>query len=946
MEFMTADIAIEVNIKQLASDLKKAERLITHTVQKLAAVMITPPGVTKSFRLMSGEFRSLAKHAEHFLNTERRMLPILQKMWQWTFKVKNTTAKTTRSFKIMDGSILKITHNFKGWSLFAIDFYRRMRRNLFVMQKMAGIAKTLGTGIATGIAKGLGYGFQSIAKVFSRVLPDISVIAEKIGSIFDRGISGSFAKWKADMKWLNSSKPWTHEQLSLSKIIEQANKRRIEENQELARLMQERAQINAEDAATSLDQTDQLDRQLALVEAIGQMKADQQAKELQSLKDFNSLSRERGQGLFGEDVTMFDISGVIIVGLTKMAGVAADVFGRMTSIVTSTWNSIFKLTKLRVAGITAVVVGMYVKITQAAMDVEDEQKKLIPSAITARRAMKAMRDSVTSLTAAMGKPFLASIKEVSFAIKGLVDRIKPQMAAWAESIADKLAVARRALFAWVRYLTTDFRSGVKVALAIITEVFKGFAESLVIVMTYMGRKAGQALVTSFKEGVKSIATSAIERIKGTPSIFDLAGAAIMLDAPDRTIGGYPPEGGYPRVKREKSLTEALLAVLKKRKEKIEALMKTIPGVDAPLGGGGLLEPSTADVLASARATLAMRTSIDDQRLAAFKKITDDINRITLSSHVYQMGLLNAQAENFRILAIDEVVVAKWLSVQTLKLTDDLAQKKIDLYKKAADAAERIAKDAARKINTAQMAEADRAIRHIQSLNFQTHTERLDQMDELIEIKRGMWAEESEAMALLAEERERYARQHKEGWEAVRQSMSIWFQDAINWGKNLGDVLTRSFDRAADSFADMLMNQKADWKAFGAMFIKELLSMIMQLYIAVALKAALQGWAGLGQSIGQTGFGGTGVTTPGITEALDTGFASGGHVLETGIAKVHKGEDIIPAGGGGLIVNVIDNVGVQMTVEENPDERTLNVVLTALEGDGRMRRAVRSVAGRQ
>jgi hypothetical protein len=36
---------------------------------------------------------------------------------------------------------------------------------------------------------------------------------------------------------------------------------------------------------------------------------------------------------------------------------------------------------------------------------------------------------------------------------------------------------------------------------------------------------------------------------------------------------------------------------------------------------------------------------------------------------------------------------------------------------------------------------------------------------------------------------------------------------------------------------------------------------------------------------------------------DVGWASGGHVDETGYAKVHKGEDIIPAGKGGLVVNI-------------------------------------------
>ena len=78
----------------------------------------------------------------------------------------------------------------------------------------------------------------------------------------------------------------------------------------------------------------------------------------------------------------------------------------------------------------------------------------------------------------------------------------------------------------------------------------------------------------------------------------------------------------------------------------------------------------------------------------------------------------------------------------------------------------------------------------------------------------------------------------EGWDAVGNSIEVWANSAMNWGKNLGDVLVDSFDRAADSFASMLMQEEVDWKAFGRMFIKELIAMIIKLQAAVVLKAIL------------------------------------------------------------------------------------------------------------
>ena len=254
---------------------------------------------------------------------------------------------------------------------------------------------------------------------------------------------------------------------------------------------------------------------------------------------------------------------------------------------------------------------------------------------------------------------------------------------------------------------------------------------------------------------------------------------------------------------------------------------------------------------------------------------------------------------------------------------------------------------AKKLVIDQKALAKNHINFVRQQNWLTLEEKISAIDNEMARKREAWSEESDAMEALNDERQSYMDLRISGWEALRRTVSTYFNDAMNWGKNLGDVLTSSFDRAADSFADMLMQQKVDWKAFGAMFIKELLSMIMKLYIAVALKSILGGVGGSASQAGNVGISGSSFANPQAVfgaPALSTGFASGGHVLETGIAKVHKGENILPEGSGGTTVNVINNAQVSVDVEENPDERTVNVVINALTGDGPLRRAVNSVRG--
>ena len=172
-----------------------------------------------------------------------------------------------------------------------------------------------------------------------------------------------------------------------------------------------------------------------------------------------------------------------------------------------------------------------------------------------------------------------------------------------------------------------------------------------------------------------------------------------------------------------------------------------------------------------------------------------------------------------------------------------------------------------------------------------------------------------------------------GWQAVGDAIGTWMKSAGDWGKNLGNILTRTFDSMADSLADALMGMEMDWKAFGRMFIKQLLAMIIKLQIAFAIQTAM-------------GFGGFGATAPSGLSYIPAGagpggLQHGGEVLKTGLAKVHKGEVYSGVnneqGFGKVTINNYASDKIEIETEQIDSEQVINVMLAGTL-DSRIREA--------
>jgi len=508
---------------------------------------------------------------------------------------------------------------------------------------------------------------------------------------------------------------------------------------------------------------------------------------------------------------------------------------------------------------------------------------------TTSGALKQMWNAIGDVAEVIGAALLPGIKAAGTSIKEWSERNQEQIGRWAEIVVAHITFVKDIFTSFVLYLVGDWMSGLSFTLNIAIELFRGFGNALVATVDYAIDKI--------------IATTGTKLIGGLTDKIDWAiaymqkkwemGILYMTASQKKAARAYADEIVAGMRKTRSMQGELAVEPLSGR------LKKVTSGVAQSIEE--LTPPEMAQNWDAALSVLQDRLAGIDKGAEAATKTLEGLSSVGKQAQAEIVAIEMLLAENAQQIAANNV---------------------------------KLAEEAAKKISSARLKWAQESIDQIRSLDMKTHTERLQLMDELMERKHEDWAETSEAMALLAEERKRYADQHKEGWEAVRQTMSIWFQDASNWGKNLGNILTNAFDRAADSFADMLMKQKVDWKAFGVMFIKELIAMIIKLQMAIILQAILEKRAPNIPSgpIGPTASGGN------IQQA-----AEGGHVAESGLAVIHKGEDIIPAGGSGLTVNVIDNVGVGVAVEENQDERTYSVILTALSGDGPLRRAVKQAA---
>ena len=191
------------------------------------------------------------------------------------------------------------------------------------------------------------------------------------------------------------------------------------------------------------------------------------------------------------------------------------------------------------------------------------------------------------------------------------------------------------------------------------------------------------------------------------------------------------------------------------------------------------------------------------------------------------------------------------------------------------------------------------------------------------------------------------------FSAFRHELGNWARKATNLWGNLGRVTTSALDGMADTMATALLKGEDVWKSFAQTVIFELTRMIIRMQMAQALMWTLGGIGGgapAGIPVGLP----TRPSTVGPTLVPTGGGPSlqhGGMVLETGLAKVHRGEIFSGVQGGGMGKTDIHihNEGSEKleisSVEEYmiSDRRIVDVTLQAMTHDYKFQGAIKSAS---
>lgn len=959
MNFLTAKIVLDVDDGKLNAQLDKVKR----------KVMKSTGAMEKSYKKQSVSLRMVEGRLKATMTTTTKLAG-------WTVTVKKELGR---------------------WSAAAWLFHLKMKRNYLLLKSIGGITKTIGSTF-TGVFEKM---YSGIKKVTTAL--DLRV------ELTERLKADIKAREDFDRKAIALIKLTNKEQLYGIKLV---NKERLhgikvattawsrlrglsdrdywlpkEDVVKTFRVDMKEVRKDVRDATTSMaemmkqmallpsmmevhEQVDSFDEGAKAAELYAKMmweaagkayllsdsvrEASKAMDKLTHGKNIWELSPLTDKGIRKavdshiEGQKMHDVAGVIVEAYRKIFSAAKWAFEGILDITTSVFNKIFDMSIWVKTGIIAAFVGMYYKVTQAAMDAEDALS--FNELGATRTALKRLKDALTEIFVVLGKPFLQGIQALSSAIAAWLEKSTPMIAEWAEKWVKKLVWLENAFIDWVSFLATDLRGGVTVALRIVVELFKGLAESLVAVMHIAGVEASQALVKAFVDG---LAGAMSYLAKKSETALKWLGKKLMKSSEEyarRDILGlleHPAEGvrfRTPGSRREITEQEKLSSRLKeiygRRAEKVTELLESMPTWgDMEIEAARKAKPIVKEAITAMeehRMKMMERggTLSDMQHRLAVKRITLEMEQRqradeamiehraklleqggTLWAMEYRLAAEKIRLEIEQRQRFDESLKGIREMIAALDFEYNLIGKSNEARERAVGLAR----------FQAELAEIENLSLEQRNIFLDEYTEKLDRN---LDLQRKLNEELDKSLT---------------GWAAFANAIEIWMHKAGDWGKRFGEVVTNAFDTMADGLADALMGMTMDWKAFGRMFIKQLLVMIIKLQIAFALQTALGFWGGFGggQAVGLTSAG----LQPGYVgvPGKPPGMQHGGEVLETGLAKVHKGERFSGVnnemGFGNTVVNISDYAGVDIEVDEykDSDQRIIDVSIGAASGDGTYRR---------
>lgn len=269
----------------------------------------------------------------------------------------------------------------------------------------------------------------------------------------------------------------------------------------------------------------------------------------------------------------------------------------------------------------------------------------------------------------------------------------------------------------------------------------------------------------------------------------------------------------------------------------------------------------------------------------------------------------------------------------------------------------LAKEAVEKAIAAAEEEVD-AVRY---MHWMTRMEKIQYLQDYLASYKGTAREIAEIEEILQDEILRLNRSRVD-------SMEVWRAEHREDMADDSDYAARKWAEALDKIevagSDWLYNWATDadtalghWEDFCNAMLSAWTRMLTDMVAKAIMTAAFEpafDWAGAAVSAGIGGLfgggtGGAGSFETGRSYAEPKDFQHGGTVLQTGWAKVHKGETFsgVGGGGGGNIDVRIHNEGqpAEITDIESymiSDQRIIDVTMQAAETDGGYRRSINQI----
>lgn len=188
---------------------------------------------------------------------------------------------------------------------------------------------------------------------------------------------------------------------------------------------------------------------------------------------------------------------------------------------------------------------------------------------TASGALKQMWNALDDVAEMIGNAFLPGIQETAKAVKEWAERNQERFGIWAETAVAYLTYVKEVLWAFVKFLWSDWKAGIKTGLEMTIEIFKGFGESLLVVMKYIASRAWQAFAKEFGEGLGRwlIEASEPKGIIGRALAITPAGMVARLGMAKAGVGllkgaAVEPEAGPALAERLKEVWKGVGTAIK------------------------------------------------------------------------------------------------------------------------------------------------------------------------------------------------------------------------------------------------------------------------------------------------------------------------------------------------------------------------------------------------